>query len=93
MIKCRSPRSLVLGIRNLLWFLVRSEYTKDVYADRLNTIVHSLRSVTLLSAKCRESGLNVTIRLNVPGVWPSGSSLRYLGQIRRSRDHASKFKV
>ena len=24
--KCRSPRSLVLGIRNLLWFLVRSEY-------------------------------------------------------------------
>jgi len=26
MIKCRSPRSLVLGIRNLLWFLVRSEY-------------------------------------------------------------------
>jgi len=23
--KCRSPRSLVLGIRNLLWFLVRSE--------------------------------------------------------------------
>jgi len=24
--KCRSPRSLVLGIRNLLWFLVRSQY-------------------------------------------------------------------
>jgi len=26
MIKCRSRRSLVLGIINLLWFLVRSEY-------------------------------------------------------------------
>jgi len=26
MTKCRSPRSLVFGIRNLLWFLVRSEY-------------------------------------------------------------------
>ena len=26
MIKCRSPRSLVWGIRNLLWFLVRSEH-------------------------------------------------------------------
>ena len=26
MMKCRSPRSLVFGIRNLLWFLVRSEY-------------------------------------------------------------------
>jgi len=26
MIKCRSPRSLVLGTINFLWFLVRSEY-------------------------------------------------------------------
>jgi len=26
MIKCRSPRPLVLGRSNLLWFLVRSEY-------------------------------------------------------------------
>jgi len=26
MLKCQSPRSLVFGIRNLVWFLVRSEY-------------------------------------------------------------------
>jgi len=26
MIKCRSPRPLVFGVKSLLWFLVRSEY-------------------------------------------------------------------
>jgi len=34
MIKCRSPRSLVLGIGNLLWFLVRSEYAISGRSDK-----------------------------------------------------------
>jgi len=34
MIKCRSPRSLVLAIRNLLWFLVRSEYAIAGRSDK-----------------------------------------------------------
>jgi len=38
MIKCRSPRSLVLGIRNLLWFLVRSEYAISVHARERPTV-------------------------------------------------------
>jgi len=33
MIKCRSPRSLVWGIRNLLRFLVRSEYAISGRSD------------------------------------------------------------
>ena len=35
MIKCRSPRSLVFGIRNLLWFLVRGEYAISGRSDKI----------------------------------------------------------
>ena len=34
MIKCRSPISLVLGIINLLWFLVRGKYAVSGRSDK-----------------------------------------------------------
>ena len=33
MMRCRSPRLLVFGIRNLLWFAVYSEYDISGRAD------------------------------------------------------------
>jgi len=45
MMKCRSPRSLVFGIRNLLWFLVRSEYAISGRSDKyaLNPFLVEIR--------------------------------------------------
>ena len=42
MIKCRSPRSLVWGIRNLLQFLVRREYAISGRSDNVWRVVTSV---------------------------------------------------
>jgi len=60
MIKCRSPRSLVLGIRNLLWFLVRSEYEaflSTAYHTNTNT-THSIDAACFRKARQQTRGGN-----------------------------------
>ena len=57
--KCRSPRSLVFGIRNLLWFLVRSEYAISGQTHKADVApkpasgpcVIALRMVTMVDTK------------------------------------------
>ena len=52
MLKCQSPRSLVFGIRNLLWFLVRSEYA----ISRLTPLLRRVRCLQCLLIVDKASG-------------------------------------
>jgi len=61
MIKCRSPRSIVFGMSNLLWLVVRSEYVVSGRSDK-----NVWRTCDVLLNMVRNSASSASWNITVP---------------------------